>query len=322
MLLRHGKSDWSEQLDDFDRPLKERGKSGSHRMGAWLLEQELRPDLVVSSPARRAIDTARRLVMAMDADAREIVKDRRIYAARVEDLLQVLAELPAGAQRVLLVGHNPGLENLAEYLQEKSVPLPADGKLLPTATLAILQLPDDWSKLAAGCGLLTSLTRASSLPRQFPFPGPKGKERRERPAYYYRQVAVLPYRQIEGRLEILMVMSRKRKHWILPKGISDPGMSLAAMALQEAREEAGVEGEVNEQSLGRYRYKKWGAECSVELFPLRVTRELDESGWEERHRGRQWVNPKQALKRLKQPELRQMVEGFVERLRKEAAVDA
>ncbi len=322
MLLRHGKSDWSEQVDDFDRPLKERGKGGAQRMGAWLQEQELLPDLVVSSPARRAIDTARRAVMAMGGETQAIVQDRRVYAARVEELLQVLADLPAGAQRVLLVGHNPGLEELTEYLEEKPIPLPADGKLLPTATLAILQLPDDWHGLAAGSGRLTSVTRAGSLPKLFSVQGPKGKELRERPAYYYRQVAVLPYRLADGGIELLMVLSRKRKHWILPKGISDPGLSLAAVAEQEAREAAGVEGELSASSLGSYRYRKWGAECTVELFPLRVTRELDEGRWEECHRERQWVSPKQALKRLKQAELRQMVEEFVARLQKEVAVDA
>ena len=58
MLLRHGKSDWTEQLDDFDRPLKDRGKRGAQRMGVWLIQQELLPDHVVSSPAERAIVTA------------------------------------------------------------------------------------------------------------------------------------------------------------------------------------------------------------------------------------------------------------------------
>lgn len=307
MLLRHGKSDWSEQLDDFDRPLKERGKRGAQRIGVWLLQQELLPDLVISSPAERAIATARQTVNAMARDAGGIVQDRRVYAARVEDLLQVLADAPADARRVMMVGHNPGLEELTEYLEGRHIPLPSDGKLLPTATLAIIELPDDWQSLKAGDGQLTGITRASSLPRKFPYPDHKGKDLRDRPAYFYRQSSVIPYRMRDGRLEILAVMSNKRKHWVLPKGISEPGFSLQASAAKEAFEEAGIEGEVGEQSLGRYVYKKWGAECTVEVFPMEVTHMVDEATWEESHRGREWMTPKQAVKRVRQPALKPMI---------------
>ncbi|MES9976090.1 MAG: histidine phosphatase family protein, partial [Candidatus Thiodiazotropha sp.] len=64
MLLRHGKSDWSQQLEDFKRPLKDRGKRGAQRMGVWLLQQQLQPDYVISSPAERAIVTAQKTVKA------------------------------------------------------------------------------------------------------------------------------------------------------------------------------------------------------------------------------------------------------------------
>jgi phosphohistidine phosphatase len=314
MLFRHGKSDWSERLDDFDRPLKERGRQGAQRMGAWLQQQALVPDYVVSSPAERAIATAQFAVMAMGLDARGIVQDRRIYAARVQDLLQVLANVPQSARRVLLVGHNPGLEELTEYLQGGPLPLPSDGKLLPTATLANIELPDEWRDLKPGSGRLTGLTRPGSLPKQFPYPDQRGQQLRERPAYYYRQASVVPYRLLDGDIEILMVMSRKRKRWILPKGICGPALGPQACAAQEAFEEAGAQGEVGEQALGSYRYEKWGGECTVDVFPMRVTRLLDEADWQESHRGRQWVSPKQALKQLKQPELKAMIKSLVARL--------
>ena len=318
MLLRHGKSDWSEQLDDFDRPLKERGRRGAQRMGQWLLQQELLPDRVISSPAERAIATARHTVNAMGRDAGGIVQDRRVYAARVEDLLQVLADVPDDARRVLLVGHNPGLEELMEYLEGRHIPLPSDGKLLPTATLAVIELPDDWQALKTGHGQLTGITRASSLPKKFPYPDAKGKELRDRPAYYYSQSSVIPYRIRDGQPEILAVMSHKHKHWVLPKGISEPGASLQDTAAREALEEAGIEGEVAEQSLGSYTYKKWGAACTVEVFAMEVTRMIDETSWEESHRGREWMTPKQAVKRVHQSALKPMILALAKQLETEA----
>ncbi len=314
MLLRHGKSDWSQQLNDFDRPLKDRGKRGAQRMGVWLQQQERVPDLVVSSPAERAIVTAQKAVKAMLGDAARIVQDRRVYAAQVEDLLAILAELPQETRRVMLVGHNPGLEYLVEYLADKPIPLPSDGKLLPTASLAILEMPDDWQQLKAGAGQLISITRSSGLPKKFPFPDHKGEELRDRPAYYYNQSSVIPYRIRDGKPEILVVMSSKRKHWVVPKGVSDPATSLQASAAKEAFEEAGVEGEVGDTALGSYEYEKWGATCTVQVYPMRVSHVIDEATWEESHRGREWLSPKQAMKRLKQAELKPMIEALAKQL--------
>lgn len=314
MLLRHGKSDWNEHVEDFQRPLKDRGKRGAQRMGVWLLQQQLQPDTVISSPAERAIVTAEKAVKAMGGDAHAINEDRRIYAARVEDLLQVLAEAPNDSARVLLVGHNPGLEALAEFLEGERIPLPNDGKLIPTATLARIEMPDDWRKLKGGDGHLLSITRASSLEKKFPFPDQNGAEKRDRPAYYYHQSSVVPYRMQDGKPEILVVMSSKCKHWVLPKGISEPSLTLQASAAKEALEEAGVEGDVSDKPIGSYTYEKWGAECTVQVYPMRVSRELSEDEWEERHRGREWLSPKQAMKRVKQPELKPMIQSLAKQL--------
>ncbi|PUB90441.1 MAG: hypothetical protein DBP01_07560, partial [gamma proteobacterium symbiont of Ctena orbiculata] len=262
MLLRHGKSDWSQQLEDFKRPLKDRGKRGAQRMGVWLLQRQLQPDYVISSPAERAIVTAQKTVKAMGGDAYAIVQDRRIYAANVGELLRVLSDVPPDNKRVMLVGHNPGLEMLTEYLHGERIPLPSDGKLIPTATLAHLEMPDDWIDLKAGDGELLSIVRPSSMDKKFPFPDEHGTEMRDRPAYYYKQSSVIPYRMEEGEVEILVVMSSKRKHWVLPKGISEPALSLQDSAAKEALEEAGVEGEVAEEPIGAYSYEKWGAECT------------------------------------------------------------
>ncbi|MES9827398.1 MAG: histidine phosphatase family protein [Candidatus Thiodiazotropha sp.] len=315
MLLRHGKSDWSQQLEDFKRPLKDRGKRGAQRMGVWLLQQQLQPDYVISSPAERAIVTAQKTVKAMGGDADAIVQDRRIYAANVGELLRVLSDVPPDSKRVMLVGHNPGLEMLTEYLHGERIPLPSDGKLIPTATLAHIEMPDDWIDLKTGDGELLSIVRPSSLDNKFPFPDEHGTEMRDRPAYYYKQSSVIPYRVEEGEVEILVVMSSKRKHWVLPKGISEPALSLQDSAAKEALEEAGVEGEVAEEPIGAYSYEKWGAECTVSVYPMQVTRELPEDEWEEHHRGREWLAPKQAMKRVKQAELKPMIQALSKQLK-------
>jgi phosphohistidine phosphatase len=308
LILRHGKSDWSVDVDDYHRPLIDRGTRGAQKIGVWLLQRDLIPDRVVSSPAERAIVTAEKALNAMGLSALSIVKDERIYAAGLNRLMDVVRSTPADTKRLMIVGHNPGLEQLLLHLVERDVPLPDDGKLLPTATLARLLLDCEWSQVGAGCAQLDSVTRSANLPERFPFPGPEAAELRDRPAYYYTQSSVIPYRIRKGRLEILVISSSKKKHLVVPKGINDPGMTPLESAAKEALEEAGVEGIVAAQSLGNYRYAKWGALCTVEVYPMEVTRVLSEGEWKEAYRGRNWVSPEQAASSLKQRELAPMVE--------------
>ena len=110
-----------------------------------------------------------------------------------------------------------------------------------------------------------------------------------------------------GKAEILLVKSSKQKHWVVPKGISEPWMTLQASAAKEALEEAGVEGDVGRDSLGSYTYEKWGSECSVEVYPMLVKQLLPEDKWEESHRGREWLSPDKAIERIKQAELKPMI---------------
>ena len=163
LILRHAKSDWPEGVADFNRPLKKRGKKAALRMGEWLLEQQLCPDWIVSSPAQRASETAEKLCKGMQLKKSRVLHfDDRIYESGLEALKQVLADCPVFPRRLLLIGHNPGLEELLMDLVE-GVETGPDGKLLATATLARLQMPDDWSNLESHCGQLLSLTRAAAL---------------------------------------------------------------------------------------------------------------------------------------------------------------
>ena len=161
-LLRHGKSDRNLAVDDFDRPLKKRGKRDAQSIGDWLHQQHLVPDLMVSSPANRAISTAKIVHKALAAQAPVINQDKRIYQEGHERLKTVLSDCPLEARRVLLVGHNPELEDLLIDLVG-AANLPDTDKLLPTATLARLQMPDDWTHLEKGCARLLSITNAKSL---------------------------------------------------------------------------------------------------------------------------------------------------------------
>jgi len=117
-----------------------------------------------------------------------------------------------------------------------------------------------------------------------------------KPAHYYDQSAVVPYRRRAGEVEILLVTSRKRKRWIVPKGVRELHLSSAESAAEEAFEEAGVRGVVSNKPVGRYEYRKWGGTCTVEVFAMEVESILDE--WQESYRDRCWLAPDEAAARV------------------------
>ena len=163
LLLRHAKSAWgTDAPTDFERPLAARGRRDAPRMGLWMRENDLGPDHVVSSPAKRAQETVHLVLAELGLDGESAVTADEIYDAAVSDLLDVLADCPAERRRVLLVGHNPGLEDLVEHLAGR-VDAPAGGKVFPTAALAHLAMPDDWTRLSRGCAELKALIRPRAL---------------------------------------------------------------------------------------------------------------------------------------------------------------
>lgn len=306
MLLRHGKAYRDAMFEDVARPLKVRGKRDAQRVGVWLAHQEIVPDLVVASPAERTLVTAEKCCKAMGRGVSALRREPRLYLAGLEELRAIVSSCHPRVRRLMLVGHNPGLEQLLRFLVGNDG-LDANGRLLPTAALAQLTFDGDWQALCAGGARLLQLQHAAQLPRDFPFPDRHGGERRERPAYYYRQSAAVPFRIAADGIEVLIVRSSRKRHWVVPKGIIEPGLSPQQSAEKEAREEAGVEGEVLADAVGEYRYPKWGGECLVTVYPMRVERELPEHAWRENHRGRRWVSPATAAALLRQVELRDLV---------------
>lgn len=146
LLLRHAKSDWSREIDDFERPLNARGSRDAARMGRWLAEHTGRPDRILSSPARRAAQTAEAVCAALGIDRSTVVWEDRLYLAPLPTLIAVVSGLAASLGSVLLIGHNPGLEDLLSLLCRTAERHRHQEKLLTTATLAHLRLPgDDWT---------------------------------------------------------------------------------------------------------------------------------------------------------------------------------
>jgi phosphohistidine phosphatase len=164
LVLRHAKSAWNTDAPtDFDRPLAKRGRRDAPRVGRFLRERGLSPDYVVSSPAERARQTVIAVCEPLGIEATQIHWDERIYHASSGALIDVLNDCPSKARRVLIAGHNPGLELLVRNLCDHDVPMPDDYKLMPTAAVAHLEIRTDWAQMEVGTARLLSLTRARSL---------------------------------------------------------------------------------------------------------------------------------------------------------------
>jgi len=143
--MRHAKSDWNNELiSDFDRPLNNRGLADAPRMAQWVESEKLFPDLLISSPALRARQTTEAIIHQLDLDKSAVIFDKRLYLASVDILLAVIREIDNQLNRVMLVGHNPGLENLSMHLSEGKLPIAQDGSLMTTANIIQLRVRQNW----------------------------------------------------------------------------------------------------------------------------------------------------------------------------------
>ncbi len=152
-LLRHAKSSWKDSsLDDFDRPLKKRGRRAGELMANYLRDQGISPDLILCSAAKRALQTLECIHQSMGVDIPVEVKDS-LYHASPKGLLGRLSRLDDGVDQVMMIGHNPGLEALAAILagDAEAKSLKRMTSKYPTAALAVLKTTlKRWRELGPG----------------------------------------------------------------------------------------------------------------------------------------------------------------------------
>ncbi|MFE5535984.1 SixA phosphatase family protein [Streptomyces sp. NPDC056519] len=158
VILRHAKSAWPDGVPDHDRPLGPRGLRDAPAAGRLLAGSFGVPDLVLCSPARRARDTWDLAAAEMDR-VPPVRHDPRLYAADARDLLDIAREVPPDVGTLLLVGHNPGLEELLLLVAGAAVgdALERVRTKFPTSAVAVLRLQGPWSGLGPGAALLTDL---------------------------------------------------------------------------------------------------------------------------------------------------------------------
>lgn len=162
-ILRHAKSDWdSDAKQDSERPLNKRGRKDAPRMGAWMREHYLYPGLVLCSTAVRARETLEAVAQELELSPERMQFLDELYLANLGTLLKILRDIPAERNSVMLVGHNPGLDELTSYLSKAPIPLTESGKLMTTACLAHFKLPDDWQELESR-GELVHIVRPADL---------------------------------------------------------------------------------------------------------------------------------------------------------------
>ena len=149
-LVRHAKSSWKyPSLDDFERPLNKRGRKSAPFMGEVLGKLKVSPDLIISSPANRAATTARTMAAKIKYPLEDIQYSESIYEFSESALIRVVKRIDDAVKKAMIVGHNPGLNGLANYLGDRPV------SNIPTAGIYCLDLDiASWSSIRENCGEL------------------------------------------------------------------------------------------------------------------------------------------------------------------------
>jgi phosphohistidine phosphatase len=159
-LVRHAKSDWKDSsLKDFDRPLSRRGLKEAPGMAQRLADERVHVDLMITSPAVRALETARFFAKALGYPSRQIKTEDRLYLARPAEILEVIRSVGTRVQHLMIFGHNPGLSEFAQHLTN-------DSKLGELPTCAVYSMEFEiakWSEARFGGAINASL----SQPRNF-----------------------------------------------------------------------------------------------------------------------------------------------------------
>jgi phosphohistidine phosphatase len=149
-IIRHAKSSWDDPLlDDFSRPLNDRGKKDAPNMGKRLKEKRISPDLMLSSPARRALATCKRIAEVIGYAQDKIKTERNLYHASENQMLEVVQSLKDKHETVMIFGHNPGLTIFVNELGKQSF------DNVPTCGIAAYEFAvDNWKEVEFGKGRL------------------------------------------------------------------------------------------------------------------------------------------------------------------------
>lgn len=139
-LMRHAKSDWSDQgLSDFNRPLNSRGQKNARQIGLWMAKNDFLPDKIISSAAVRAKQTTELLVQQLDhIDIKDVEFDKELYLASDDELIEQIQLYKADNNSLMLIAHNPGMEQLVNFLMKKDTGMVR----MTTANLAIFKYAD------------------------------------------------------------------------------------------------------------------------------------------------------------------------------------
>ena len=148
MIVRHGKSSWAyPDLEDFYRPLKPRGINDAFAIGEELLEKDVFPDLILSSPAIRAMNTAIIIARKLDFPLQRIRANEGIYEASTYELLRLISNVEDNIETLMIFGHNPSFTSLINQLQEESL------YNLPTCGVFAISLPiSSWTEIGKAKG--------------------------------------------------------------------------------------------------------------------------------------------------------------------------
>lgn len=143
-IMRHAKSDWSTpSMSDYDRPLNKRGRKNAKRMGQWMRENIQIPQVIVSSSAIRAKQTTELLLAELAKKKPErVLYEDDLYLASADKLIEYIQLYKSGLNSLMLVAHNPGLDQLVYHLSSQSIKADLNGKTVTTANLVIFEYPD------------------------------------------------------------------------------------------------------------------------------------------------------------------------------------
>ena len=166
LLVRHAKSGWHNHMSDIDRPLSESGVQEATLMGQHLGEMDLCPDCLLVSGAHRAQETARLFMQHLDIPDNQLIVDKELYLADRDTLMESIEVFASEGKRLMIVAHNPGMDDTVNYLASKPPKLSSGGRLMETCTVACFRIASLESIGKRGQGELVDLLRPEDIQQE------------------------------------------------------------------------------------------------------------------------------------------------------------